>query len=248
MRHLKNFLMQLRASIFPLFPKRGSRACILMYHSIHEKTDYRWNVTPGDFERQMAHLKEQGCPVISLAELVRRLRAREPLGDAVALTFDDGYRDNLSNALPVLEQYGFPATVFVTTSGLGKTDKRGLARLALEELKLLAASKRVEVGSHTTSHIMLAAAGTAVQREEVTESKAFLGSLLGKAIDLFAYPYGNFSRTTVSLVRAAGYRAAVTTVPGLVTAKSDPYRLPRYAVETHMTFARFRHLIARIAP
>ncbi len=103
-----------------------SRAVILRYHSVsdwtEENSSYREHaiaVSPALFERQMKHIADH-YRVVALGELVERLAAREPFPEnAVAITFDDGYRDNFVHALPVLRRYGLPATVYVTTGGTG---------------------------------------------------------------------------------------------------------------------------------
>lgn len=226
-----------------LFPKPGGRASILMYHSLTEKTDYRWNVTPADFKRQMIYIKESGRPVIPLAELVRRLKAKEPLGDSIVLTLDDGYADIFTGGLPVLQEYDFPATVFMPTDLFGRTSKYGIPRLTTEEARSLDAAGLIAVESHTKSHPELTKKSIETQRREIGESKQTLETLLGKRVDFFSYPYGNHNDTTVRTVKECDYEAAVTTIPGTVHAFSDPYRLPRYAVESRTSFKSFRKML-----
>ncbi len=220
------------------------RASILMYHSVSAGADYFMNVEPKDFERQMAYLAEKKTPVIAFGELVRRLHSNQPLGGAVVLTFDDGYRDNYTVAFPILKKYGFPATIFVTTDMIGKVDKRNLARLSIEEIKEMEASGLIDIEPHTKTHPKLATLFATVAEQEIQGSKHAIEEVLGKSALIFAYPYGNFNDETERLVRDAGFVAAVSVGEGTVHAKSDSYRLPRNSIDRSTTFAQFKGKIS----
>ena len=90
-----------------------SRGAILMYHSVNESGDF-FSVTPAQFRSQMELLHKRGYEVVSLPEICSRLTARTLSGKEVAITFDDGYRDNYTHAFPILKEFAFPATIFVT--------------------------------------------------------------------------------------------------------------------------------------
>src|SRR5262245_19719772 len=96
--------------------RREGRALILMYHRIADDEDYLGMcVPPAVFDRQLELLRRR-AEVLPLREVVRRLASDHVLAhDVAAITFDDGYRDNLDKALPLLERHALPATVFVTT-------------------------------------------------------------------------------------------------------------------------------------
>lgn len=238
----------LKNLFFTLAPKgrlsRG-RASILMYHSIRAGADYFSSVSPQAFARQMAYLAEERIPVVALSELVRRLKAREPLGGAVALTFDDGYEDNYAEALPVLRRYGFPATVFVTTGLIGGEDKRGMRRLSVEQMREMAASGLIEFGAHTKTHPKLSRLGEAQAKEEMASSKAALEALLGAPVGLFAYPYGDFSAASAHIAGESGFDAVATVAEGLVGADADLLRLPRNSIDRTTSFAQFRGKVSR---
>jgi peptidoglycan/xylan/chitin deacetylase (PgdA/CDA1 family) len=95
---------------------RGGRALIIMYHRVSDEPDYLGLcVTPAHFDRQLA-LLARSARVLPMAELAALITDPAPLdGDIAAITFDDGYRDNLDVAQPILARHGLPATVFVTT-------------------------------------------------------------------------------------------------------------------------------------
>jgi len=205
------------------------RPRILMYHMVQaHRSGARFNglrVTPERFERQVRWLREQGFTFLTMSELWAR---RDNLPErAVAITFDDGYADNLHHALPVLERHDARATIYVVVDRHDRdwsTYKKAhhnsgeLARepkLSDEELRRLVASGRVEIGSHTLTHCNLAKTAEADKRIELAESRRLLAELTGTVVNSFAYPFGIYGRDDVRLAREAGYETAVTTVEGI---------------------------------
>lgn len=222
----------------------GNRASILTYHSVSDRSDYFANILPSEFKQQMECVAEKKRIVISLTELVRRLKNSEPLGGAIALTFDDGYQDNYTNAFPVLKRFNFPATIFVTTDQIDSTDKRGMRHLSLSEMKEMEASGLISIEPHTKSHPKLVTLSSAEAQEEIAGSKKVIEDLFSKTAILFAYPYGNFNDDTVRIVKGAGLKAAVTVKEGTVGAGCDPFRLPRNSIDRTTTFVQFRGKIS----
>lgn len=216
------------------------RAVILMYHSVSSGVDYFANVEPKDFGRQMKHLADTNRPIVSLAELIRRLKTGEPLGGAIAITFDDGYRDNYETAFPILRRYGFPATIFVTTDLIGKTDKRNLPRLTGEQMKEMQASGLIDIEPHTRSHPHLSRLAEPEARAEILGSKEAIEQMLGKQCLYFAYPYGDSSDAVKSFVASIGFDAAAGVKEGTVTKESDLVDLPRVSIDASTTHAQFR--------
>ncbi|MDZ4226141.1 MAG: polysaccharide deacetylase family protein [Patescibacteria group bacterium] len=222
----------------------NDRAVILMYHSVSDTPNYFSAVSPKMFERQMAYLARTEKSVITLTELVRRLKGGEPLGGSVAITFDDGYRDNYTNALPILQKYAFPATVFVDTDLVGRADKRGLMRLTVAEMQELECAG-VEIQPHSKAHPRLGDLEVNRARDEVLGSKQQLESWLGKRANIFAYPYGSYNNNTEQIVREGGFDAAVTVREGTVQKNTDLYHLPRNSVDHSITFAQFKGKLTR---
>lgn len=220
----------------------NDHAAILMYHSIGDN-DAEFTVSRNTFEEQMKYLRGTNAPVIPVRELVRRLYSREALGGAVAITFDDGYRDNFVDAFPVLQKYNFPATVFVITDRIG-THRRGFQYCSAEELRAMEQSGLVDIEPHTKSHPHLAREPLERQREEITVSKEVLETITGKKCEVFAYPYGSFSDNTVTIVREAGFAAGVSVVPGTVNPDSDLMRLPRNHVGRSTSPAQFKGIVS----
>lgn len=240
-RFLKNLFFQ----IMPACRLPRDRASILMYHAVGGQNGYFSAIRPQEFSRHLAYLAARHYPVVPLAEIVRRVKERKPLGGAVALTFDDGYRDNYTVAFPLLKQYGFPATVFVTTGLIGKTDKRGLDHCSENELRTMHESGLIAIEPHSVTHPNLAGLPEAEARREIEGSREAIGAIRGTEPDLFAYPYGALAEETVSLLRSMGFAGAVSVDEGTVSAGADPYRLPRNSVDSSTTFAQFRGKVSR---
>ena len=287
---------------------------VLLYHRIAEPESaplsdpFSLCVTPDRFE---AHLECLGrlADRKSLSELVSK-RPSSSMGRAsIAVTFDDGYRDNFQEALPRLIHYKTPATVFVVSGALGSSfwwdrlaaliescdrlptavdlqveehqvrwrpsaslhkSRRQLLRvlhralrhrtlsvidrtlehlaeilgvpaiperlpatLSTSELRELANSRIMNIGSHTATHRPMAALSQYQQREELLESKKSLETATGNAVECFSYPYGtraDIGKESAMLVRQAGYRFACTNVFGPVTGSTDAILIPRFWV------------------
>lgn len=217
------------------------RAVILMYHSVADTPEHFNSIPTEVFARHMEYLADKRFPVIPLSELAARVRERRELGGAVVLTFDDGYRNNFTNAFPVLKKYDFPATIFVATGRVGTTNaKYGLEYVREDEIKAMHASGFIDIEPHTVSHPKLAHLSVARAREEVSDSKVFIEQLVGKKARSFAYPYGNYDNTTVDVVRECGLEAAVTVHEGTINPNSEIFELPRNSVDASTTFTQFR--------
>ena len=210
-----------------------------MYHAVGASGEpaSRFVIPARTFKRQMAWLRWCGYKVLSLDQLMRhRATGEPPPSRAVVITFDDGYVDNLTLAAPVLERFGFPATVFVVTAEVGGaatwTSDPGLEGrelLSWEDLAALCDSGRIALGAHTRTHLSLRECEPATARLEIEGS---LDDLRQRGFDTgwFAYPFGYSTAEARASVRNAGFAAAVGILPGRVGAGSDDYELPRYEI------------------
>jgi peptidoglycan/xylan/chitin deacetylase (PgdA/CDA1 family) len=237
---MKRLLKELFFRLALPTPLPADRAVILMYHSVSDRADYFSSVSPEAFGEHMKYLADKKYEVITLGELVRRLQSKEPLGGAVVITFDDGYEDNLTTVYPVLKQYGFPATIFVTTGLVGKQDKRQMQMLTADQLRTLESSGLFSIEPHTASHPRLSKLAKDAAREEIEQSRTTLETLLGKKCTTFAYPYGDYNAETLEVVRAAGFDAAVTVVEGTVSSTSNLVELPRVSIDRSTTPTQLR--------
>ena len=290
-------------------------ALILLYHRVTklERDPQLLCVSPENFESQISYISSR-FQVVPLAEISRALVKGRPLRDAIAITFDDGYADNLYEAAPILRRYNCPATVFATTGHTGTCNEffwddleriflspgklpRTFAKHAIDlgdsadreagfvdwtvldstdptprheayrrltaQLHSLRAEERQDVlcelqswakvpfrqshrmmsnaemnsltkdalitlGGHTVDHCRLSSETLETQRLQIERNRRHLRSPLA-----FSYPFGtrhDYSTDTVELVKNVGYELACANFGGIVTADSDPFRLPRRIV------------------
>ncbi|MFP6583935.1 MAG: polysaccharide deacetylase family protein [Candidatus Hydrogenedentota bacterium] len=214
---------------------------VLTYHSIGRR-DHEMNVTPESFQEQMQWLSENAT-VISLGDAVA---AKE----GVAITFDDGFRDNLTNAAPILNAYSFPATVFVVPGRAGGFLDHELptedARLMTWEEILELKGLGVTIGGHTMNHARLSSLSEAAQESEIIDSTRLLEEHLGEAIEAFAYPFGSamdYDPVSVQCVRRANYSYAVSNRYGPVSSSSSRWEIPRIWIDRSDTMETFQQKV-----
>lgn len=219
-------------------------AKILLYHRIATSNNdpYQLCVSPENFRKQIKHLKEN-FRVIPLVQLVQEIKAKKIKNNSVVITFDDGYIDNLDNALPILEEFKIPATIFLTAGHIVKNEPffwdegidagdRGRP-MAPEEVKGLSMSNLIEIGSHTINHPKLSKLDQSEQFEEVLGGKQIIEKIIDIPLLSFAYPFGDkksFNKKTVELVKKAGFRYACANIHERVKNGSNIYSLPRFVI------------------
>ena len=207
----------------------GRAPFALMYHSVtaYSSDPYAVTVTPARFARQMAWLRRCGLRGVSMRDLLAATAAGRGRR-LVGLTFDDGYADFLTDALPVLRRLGFGATVFALAGKLGGRndwDREGPVKFLLgaDQLREIAAAG-IEIGSHGLGHRRLGEASETVLWLELAQSRAILETVLGQPVHGFCYPYGELSDATMAAVAGHGYGYAVAIRPA---GRRDRYALPR---------------------
>jgi len=204
-----------------------------MYHAIEERRSVL-SVSPAIFAWQMRWLSERGYRIISLSDLVRHLRNNAPLPDrSVVITFDDGLESVYTSAFPILERYGFPATVFLVPDYCGRWNDWPSQPSVAPRLPLLSWPQiremdryGVEFGAHTLSHPRLDRLSRDEVEREILGSKASIEEHLGHPVEVFAYPYGRHNDTSGAVVRRA-YTGACAGELKLVGPGSDPLALER---------------------
>lgn len=206
------------------------QASILMYHHIGPlpvgADDIRKGLTVSatTFDSQMKKLKDGGYSVVTLNELYNKISTTAP-EKSVVLTFDDGYEDNSSVALPILQKYGFHGTFFIITSKIGNADY-----MNEDQIKDLAKNGN-EIGSHTVYHIGLDTVKGTTLDNEIKDSKTALDKLLSQNTTSFCYPSGKFSDEAKADLLKDGYRIAVTTEASKGVFSTDNiYQVSRYRV------------------
>lgn len=220
-----------------------TRLVILMYHMICDprtEKERRFACPPARFREHMNALLQEGYRFVSMRQIEAFIQGNESLPDkAVAITLDDGFRDNYENGLPVFNALSIPATVFLITgrvdqSNAWMTQAEGEQRPMLNWSQVSEmADAGVEFGGHTVSHPRLPELARSDMREEIGGCKAVLEDRLGREVRYFAYPYGLFNDAAVDTVREAGYALACSTQSGFNRVHCDRYSLRR--IEVHGT-------------
>ncbi|MDD5750405.1 MAG: polysaccharide deacetylase family protein [Candidatus Pacebacteria bacterium] len=243
---LKNAICFLLNPFAFLAPK--NRVAVLMYHSTG-RNNAPSTVSPENFAKQMAFLEKNRYGVVSLASLVDILEKEEPIpAKTIVLTFDDGYLDNFVFAWPVLKQHGFPATVFLTTGTVGgekiKKDGQRLKMLGWPEAGKMQKSGLVDFQPHTMSHPRLAQIAKEEAQKEIAGSLVAIEEKLGNRKErFFAYPYGDYNQDIVDILKANGFRAALTVKRGLVKKDSLLFELARIDLYNNTSLIEFRSKI-----
>jgi peptidoglycan/xylan/chitin deacetylase (PgdA/CDA1 family) len=211
----------------------------LTYHGVDEVSllmdPYRLFVRPKDLRRHIRALQRWGYRFTTFSELAAEVSSGHGAG-LVALTFDDGLADNVEILAPILEEAGVPGTVFVVSGWLGRSYPHALWKRMLEPAELNELiDAGVEIGSHTRCHPDLTRLPDAEALAEMCRGKEELEDVIGRPVEVFAYPYGHADRRVAGLCRDAGFRAACMTEGQ--GSWDDRFRLPRQAVTNGMTLA-----------
>jgi len=227
---------------------------ILMYHHICPAEEvplagdacsiegWDYNLWSEDFEFQLESLRRRGFRFVTLDEYVcHAVDADRGPGNWVTVTFDDGWRDNHTHALPVLARLGIPATFFVVSGQMaGVAAERRMTPAMLREL----VEAGMEIGAHTRTHPNLTALPEELLDDEIGGCKADLEELLGQPIRFLAYPGGRFNEAVERCVQRHGYKAACSVIPAGINDASARYHLSRDVFTPHMDTWRDRFLLS----
>ena len=211
---------------------------ILMYHRVAPTGSAdlrRWRLTPDEFASQLSFLQTAGYSSITLEQWRDAVTLGLPLpSQPVVLTFDDGYADFFTHALPLLQRHGFGATLFAVADLVGEANTWNEDResVPLMDWQALgeAAAAGIEIGAHTCSHPALTALSPRAMLDEVGRSITTIGSRLGRIPTSFAYPYGDLTPGLAGVVALGGAQMAVTCEDRIATDQDDLLLLPRIEV------------------
>ena len=176
----------------------------------------------------------RGCSVSEATEAFKS-GSKERL---VALTFDDGYKNFLTNALPILKRYGFSATIYAVSDLVGTFNEwdseTGISRNELMDYSDLRAciADGIEVGCHSSTHASLPSDGVDLTRE-ISTAKTVLQNKLACSMTTFCYPYGHFDDRVIQSVKEAGFDSATTMIRSRATENDDAFALPRIPINWH---------------
>jgi len=239
---IRRLVLLLGLMIYPLFMalpvQAGNSAVIFMYHRFGEGDYPSTSITIEQFEAHIAELESGGYHVKSLPDIVSALKNKTPLPDrTVGISVDDAYLSAFNEAWPRLKKAGFPFTLFVAT---GPVDRSIRGYMSWQQIRQLQA-EGVTIGSQTASHLHMAGSSDAQNRTDVEQSNARFKEEIGAAPELIAYPYGEAGSAVMALARDTGFVAGFGQHSGVAGLYSNPYYLPRFALnERYGDMDRFR--------
>lgn len=215
----------------------GDRAVIALFHRVDDRLSGNpITCTTSEFAEYCDFFKRYFA-VVSLTDLLERLDRGEGVGGCLAITFDDGYRDNAGPAAAELERRGLPATFFVATAFIESSRvppwdaRRSVVPewMAWDDLRRLR-ERGFDIGSHTVNHVDLGSVDGPEAQAEITESRRRLERELGTTVDLFSFPFGrpkNLSAANLERVKQAGYRCCLSAYGGTVRRGVSAFELKR---------------------
>jgi peptidoglycan/xylan/chitin deacetylase (PgdA/CDA1 family) len=222
--------------IFFISINQGKNIPVLNYHQIEDHVDNPLALSTQDFENQMAYLHKHGYNSITPDELAEHITTGASLPDnPILITLDDGYRDNYTNAYPIMKKYGFTGTVFLITDVVGQDNWY----LDWDQIREMQQGGFI-FGSHTLNHVPLTTLSLDEARNQLIKSKEVLEWKLGTPVNSFAYPTGAYNKEVEGLVKDSGYETAFSVDFGRVSMKSDRYALERIPIfESKYSFYDF---------
>ncbi|MDH5507130.1 MAG: polysaccharide deacetylase family protein [Anaerolineae bacterium] len=206
----------------------------LMYHDVYRDTPYPgigrsaalYHISIKQFQEQLS--------VIRTSELLVKTAGQAASGgegDCAIITFDDGWRGSFDHGLPVLREYGYPATFFITKDFVGRDGFAGEAEIRA------AAQAGMEIGVHGTSHRMLSACSFEEIVREFAECRQYLEDLTGQEARSASMPGGDWNKMIVAAARQAGIALLYTSRAGINRARANPYYLRRVSIREDSTQA-----------
>ena len=195
-------------------------------------------VTPAQLEAELRYLQSHGIRGITASELVDRMARHEPLEHLAVLTFDDGYLDARTQALPLLEKYGAKATFYVISHTIGTP--RHLAWRDIREL----VHAGMEIGAHGADHLDLSQMTPAEQAHQASRCIDTIQKYTGVRPRTYAYPSGQYDAATLEVMRANGIAAAFTMRYGLVRSLDRPFEMPRVRINRTTAETTFETALA----
>jgi peptidoglycan/xylan/chitin deacetylase (PgdA/CDA1 family) len=212
---------------------------ILMYHHVFPAEripadraaleGWQFNIAPVAFRAQLECLKKRGFQFTTLTNYVNDLQlSYKTRGKQVAITFDDGWRDNHEFALPILQSLGLTATFFIVSGDMMGIDPS--KRMSFHDLQDLAKAG-MDIGGHSVTHPNLAKLSLEQLQIELGNCKQKLQDDLGIEVRHFAYPGGRFNRIVLEQCERAGYQSAVCSIGWGRNTDSARYRLFRETLD-----------------
>jgi len=202
-------------------------AVILIYHRFAEGRLPATNIDKEQFSAQLEELAKSDYTVVPISRVIEALETGEPLPEkAVAITVDDAYSSFAETGWPMFKEHGFPVSLFVATDAVDAGYKGILSWDEIRRLK----SEGVEIGHHGAGHIHMVDAGMEASRRDVEKASRRFESELGEVPDIFAFPYGEYSRDLADMIEEMGFRGALAQYSSVAAEQEGLFSLPRFPI------------------
>ncbi len=211
---------------FPYASYASESDCIvLVYHRFSDDGPQSTTTSPTVFKEHLAYLNENNYEVLPLKTVITKLQAKENLPlNCVSLTADDGFLSIYKEAFPLLVEYQYPMSIFVSTNPI---DKNYDSMMSWDQLREMA--PLVDVFNHSVSHLHLVNQKPDILEKEISDAQERISNELGVKDKYFAYPYGEFDDQTYSFLGANNY-IAFGQQSGVVSQSSDFLNIPRFSM------------------
>jgi len=208
--------------------KKNKKKCpVLLYHSLVPQLN---DVSQSLFEEHIRYLSSNHT-IMTLKEALQRIATKDLAGNELVISFDDGYEDNFTKALPILDRYNVVATFFITTGFIDQwyRGKKMMNKKQIRELSV----RGMEIGSHTVSHPNLTTISKDQLKKELEQSKSELEYIIGEEVTSFSYPYGHYNKTVIDMCKKIGYKTGCTIFHDLYLELENKYEIPRLTVNSY---------------
>lgn len=213
---------------------------VMYYHSIDPSEENSLILHPDRFRKQMQYILDSGFTPLTISQVYRyHTEGLKIPKKSIVITLDDGYENNYTQAYPILKELNIPATIFVQTD---RIDQPGWLK---KDQIIEMSNNGIDIMSHTISHPSLKKLSYEEQVKELTESKKVLEELLEKEVYAISYPYGDYNKDTLEIVKDAGYKIAFTTKEKLMNKEDGIYELERIYSNSKKDFEHFKKSIEK---
>lgn len=227
-----------------VFPYHDPIVVALMYHSV-SNAGGEFTVPPKHFSKQIGYLKNQQFHFLTIQELLEWYRGERTLPKkSVLITFDDGYKDFMENALPVLNKYSASAVMFVHANRLSEPLQNNIPLMSWEDIRE-AKARGIEIGDHSFSHPSLKTLNREELLQEIELAQRAFQEHLSFQPEAFAYPGGKFNQEVIDVLKEKNYTIAFSIDRGLIRTSDDMFRLKRFGLSRNTSWLEFK---ARLTP
>lgn len=211
---------------------------ILMYHNVFNSSNDPYSVSIDAFEKQLVYLVDNGYNIISMEALYDKINNNKNIKNDIVITFDDGYKDFIDNAFPILKKYNLYATVFIVYELFGKEANWSLNvkdEILMDKKDIEFICKNgMNIGSHTSSHVDMTKLSDTELQTELEKSKLFLEEYKQSIIS-FSFPWGRYGRREVLYLEKSGFDCACIVGNDSLCFDKCLYQLNRITMKKDMT-------------